>query len=148
MGTLRLFNNGLSPFSSFFNDSVNDEWITKPLYYNQSYLPAVNIKETENEYIIDVSAPGYTKDSFKINLENNILTISSEKEKTKEEKNDKELFTRKEFSYHSFSRSFSLPDREIDGEKIEAKYENGILTVSLPKHEETKPKPARKIAIA
>lgn len=101
----------------------------------QLNLPAVNITENDNEYSITVAAPGLKKDDFNIDVEGNMLSISSEKEESKEEKEAK--YTRKEYSYSSFSRSFTLPE-EVNKEKIEAKYEDGVLKLALPKREEAK----------
>jgi HSP20 family protein len=99
------------------------------------YIPATNIMEKENSYQIELAAPGLQKGDFKISLENNILTVSSEK--TSEKKEETENYTRKEFQYGSFSRSFTLP-KTVESDKIKAAYENGILKVELPKKEETK----------
>ncbi|MBN1117575.1 MAG: Hsp20/alpha crystallin family protein [Bacteroidales bacterium] len=112
-----------------------------------STLPAVNIKENDDEFLIEVAAPGLKKDDFKINYENGRLTISSEKkEEFKDEKDGK--VNRKEFSYQSFQRSFTIAEEAIDAEKIKAKYSEGILHLTLPKREEIKPKPAREIKIS
>ena len=107
-------------------------------------VPAVNISEQKDEYLVSLAAPGMKKDDFKIDVDGNILTISSEKEESREEKEKK--FTRKEYSYSSFSRSFTLPD-EVNKEKIEAKYEDGILKVSLPHREGAKMPQAKHIAV-
>lgn len=98
-------------------------------------VPAVNITESDNEYSVTVAAPGLTKSDFNIDVEGNMLTISSEKEENKEEKDAR--YTRKEYNYSSFSRSFTLPE-EVNKEKIEAKYEDGVLKLALPKKEEAK----------
>src|SRR4030043_1362696 len=98
-------------------------------------LPAVNIVESKDDYRIEVAAPGLNKDDFKINLENNVLTVSSEKEEKTEENNEKVM--RKEFSYYSFSRSFALP-QTVNSEKIKASHKDGILSISVPKKEEAK----------
>ena len=92
-----------------------------------------------------MAAPGFEKKDFKIELLNNLLTISSEKQVETETKEGQQ-FTRQEFSYQSFSRSFTLPNT-VEGEKIQAKYENGILKVAIPKKEEAKPKPVKQIEI-
>ena len=107
--------------------------------------PAVNIVENGNDFRIDVAAPGLEKDDFKINLDHNVLTISSEKETRNEE--DNVNFTRKEFNFSSFKRSFLLPD-SINTEEILATHKNGILSIQIPKREEAKVKPAREITIA
>ena len=98
-------------------------------------MPAVNITEYPESYQLELAAPGLKKDDFKIGIEGNMLTISSEKEETKEEK--ERNFTRKEYNYSSFNRSFSLPE-EIKTENIDAKYEDGILKILLPRKEEAK----------
>ena len=107
-------------------------------------LPAVNISEGENEFTIEVAAPGLEKKDFKIDLENDVLTIASVREDNKKETNDQ--YTRREFAYCNFSRSFNLPD-SVDADNITAAHKNGILNVSIPKKEEAKAKPARQIAI-
>jgi HSP20 family protein len=94
-----------------------------------------------------VAAPGMTKDQFKVNYDNGRLTISSEKKDEKTEKKG-ERYTRREFSYMSFQRSFTIPENLVNGEKIQASYKDGILHLSLPKREEVKPKPAREIKIS
>ena len=107
--------------------------------------PAVNIIENKDDYRIEVAAPGLNKADFRINIENNVLTISAEKEE-KQEANE-ERFMRREFNYTSFSRSFTLPEI-MDTEKISAKHKDGILNVMIPKKEEAKEKPARMINIS
>ena len=106
-------------------------------------LPAINIKENDDEFGIEVAAPGMKKVDFSINYDNGRLTVSSEK---KNEKVD-EKYNRREFSYQSFCRSFKVADNVIDNQKIKAKYEDGILYITLPKREEIKPKPAKEIEI-
>ncbi len=146
----RLFNNDYTSFPSlldkFFEGNLMD-WNTKNFAESNSTLPAVNVKENDDEYVIDVAAPGLSKDDFKLNYDNGRLTISSEKKEEKEEK-EGEVVTRKEFSYQSFQRSFTVPESVINTEKISAKYNNGILQVTLPKREEIKPKPAKEIKIS
>ncbi len=107
-------------------------------------VPAVNITEQKDEYLVSLAAPGLKRDDFKLDVYGNMLTISSEKEENKEEKDKR--FTRKEYSYSSFSRSFTLPE-EINKEKIEAKYEEGVLKISLPRKEEAKKPAAKHIAV-
>lgn len=107
-------------------------------------IPPVNINENKGEYIVSLAAPGMKKDDFKIDVNGNMLTISSEKAETKEEKDKK--FTRKEYSYSSFSRSFTLPE-EVNKEKIEARYEDGVLKLFLPRKEEAKKPAAKQIAV-
>lgn len=95
--------------------------------------PAVNIKETETSFTLFVAAPGLTKKDFHINIEENILTISSEKEQVKEE--TPENYTLREYSFDNFKRSFTLPKDTVDSEKISAAYKNGELIISIPKKE-------------
>jgi HSP20 family protein len=108
-------------------------------------MPSVNIIEGKDDFRIEVAAPGLEKKDFKINLENNVLTISSEKEVKNEQTDDK--YMRREFSYSSFQRSFALPNT-VDAEKINANYKDGVLNLVIPKKEEAKEKPARSIKIS
>lgn len=96
-------------------------------------VPSVNVTQSENGFNIELAAPGLNKEDFKINVEKDRLTVSSEKQH--EEEVTEEKFTRREFNYSSFSRSFYLP-KSIDREAIEASYENGVLRLSLPKKQE------------
>ncbi len=96
----------------------------------QSSVPAVNVSENEQSFIIDVAAPGLKKEDFKVSLEKGFLNISSAKEEQKEESN--EQFSRKEFNYSSFSRSFKLPEH-ADASKISASYKDGVLQISIDK---------------
>src|SRR5487761_2531148 len=98
-------------------------------------IPAVNITEHKDDYMVSLAAPGLKKEDFNIDVDGNMLTISCEKEEKKEEKEAK--YTRKEYSYSSFERSFTMPDG-VNKDKIEARYENGLLKLSLPKKEEAK----------
>jgi HSP20 family protein len=107
-------------------------------------MPSVNIVEGKNDFRIEVAAPGLQKDDFKINLDNNVLTISSEKEEKQEEKDER--YMRREFSYTSFRRSFSLP-QTVEADKISANHNNGVLSISIPKKDEAKVKPAKQIEI-
>lgn len=113
---------------------------------NKINIPAVNIKENSKNFEVELAAPGMNKDDFKIEVEDNTLIISSEKNHEKEVKED-ENYTRKEFSYQSFQRSFQLSKDVVDVENIEAKYENGVLHLLIPKKEEVK-QTSRTIKIA
>ncbi len=108
-------------------------------------MPAVNITEGKDDYRIEVAAPGLKKEDFKISLDNNVLNISSEKEFKNETRDENVL--RREFSYSSFSRSFSLPE-SVNGDKIKATHNDGILSIVVPKKEEAKVKPVRDIKIS
>lgn len=131
---------------SLLEDIFDDNHIQRRFKQINS-LPAVNIEEKEDRFSLEMAAPGKSKKDFNIELDNDLLTISSEiKEENKTE--DKERhFTRREFSFESFKRSFTLPDT-IDSTKIKASYKNGVLTVDLPKREEAKTQPKRMIDIS
>lgn len=122
---------------SLLEDLFNpwNEWFNDGMPARTTNIPAVNITERKDDYLVSLAAPGMKKDDFKIQLEGNLLTISSEKEEHTEEKEEK--FTRKEFSYSSFERSFTLPE-EVNMEKIDAKYQDGVLNVVLHKKEAAK----------
>jgi HSP20 family protein len=124
---------------SFVNDFFKpwNDWFDNGFEKTLS-VPAVNITENKAQYNVSVAAPGMKKDDFKIDLDGDMLTISAEKEETKEDK-DKQ-YNRKEYNYSSFSRSFTLPE-EVKRDKIEAKYEDGVLNLVLPKNENAKATP-------
>ncbi|MBD2705645.1 Hsp20 family protein [Spirosoma sp. BT702] len=109
-------------------------------------VPAVNIKEDTEGYQIDVAAPGLKKEHFKLSLHNGKLTVSTQQQDQQEEKNERGYYTKQEFSYHAFSRSFWLPD-SCNQDQIQARYEDGILHIVLPKKEEAKPKAPTQIQI-
>lgn len=125
-------------FPTVFEDFFKpwNEWFDDRSFFGKMMkVPAVNVIETKDNFMVSLAAPGLKKNDFKIDIEGNMLTISSEKEETKEETDAK--FTRNEYNYSSFCRSFSLPD-EVKREKIDAIYEDGILKLTLPKSEEFK----------
>lgn len=127
-----IFNRDLpSVFTSNFNTGIS--------------LPKVNIEETADAFIVDMAVPGLKKSDFHLNLDNQLLSISTElkEEKEHEEKN----YTRREFGYSSFKRTFTLPE-SVNEDKIDARYKDGILSIHLPKKEEAKQKPARTIKIS
>lgn len=128
----------------FFDGELFD-WNNRNFSNTNTTLPSVNIKEDLDKFTVEVAAPGFVKSDFKLELNHNSLTISSEKNVENETK-EGEIFTKREFSYQSFTRSFTLP-QVADAERIEANYDNGILTVAIPKKEEAKPKPSRMIEI-
>ena len=109
-------------------------------------IPAVNIKETKETFEVEMAAPGMSKKDFKIQLDGNTLTISSEREK-ESEMIDEAKYIKREFSYESFYRTFELQKNVVDVESIQAKYENGVLKLVIPKKEEAKQKPPRMIEI-
>jgi HSP20 family protein len=144
MTLMRFSNQRPSLFDRFFENDLFD-WSNRNYSNTSTTLPSVNIKESNNDFEVEVAAPGFTKNDFKIELNHDLLTISSGKEIENETKEGQQ-FSIREFSYQSFSRSFTLPN-SADGEKIGAKYENGILRIIIPKKEEARPKPARQITI-
>lgn len=109
-------------------------------------IPAVNIKENAETFEVEMAAPGMKKQDFKIELDGNTLTISSEVRNEADHK-EGERYTRREFSYQSFQRTFTLPRNVVDVDQIKAKYENGVLHLLIPKREEAKQKPPRMIEI-
>ena len=135
-----IFNDFFRPWESLFDNNGGS------LLANLSpvNIPAANIVENKNHYEISLASPGMKKDDFKIDVEGNILTISAEMEDKKEERDEK--YTRKEYNYSSFSRSFTLPDW-VNKDKIDATYENGLLKLVLPKTEEAKKLSSRHIAV-
>jgi HSP20 family protein len=130
----------LKPFEGSFNNLVDGLFAEFPVLYkneqNWKGTVPVNIKETEKNYSIEIVAPGFEKTDFKVNLEQQLLTISAEKKSEAKQENEKQI--RSEYSYRSFKRSFTL-DEKTDGTNIDAKYVNGVLTLNLPKKEEVKP---------
>ena len=133
-------------FDDFFGRELFD-WKNSNFSNTSTTIPAVNIKETPEHYEVEVAAPGMTKKDFNLELDGNILTISSERQSQREE-NESERYSLREFSYQSFQRTFTLQKEVVDVEKIEAKYENGILRLLIPKKEEARQKPPRQIQIA
>jgi HSP20 family protein len=120
-------------FNSIF-DEIFNEFPAVP--GSRLHVPPVNIHETEQSYVLELSVPGRNKEDFKIAVENGLLTVSFEKKEEKTENAPKSI--RREFSYQSFKRSFNL-DENINTDNIQASYENGILKLQLPKKEEAKP---------
>lgn len=133
-----------SLLSDFFDNDrfFGNRWFERE--FKQS-LPAVNIKETGSDYQIEFAAPGFNKSDFKVHVENQLLTVSAEKKEEKNEENGR--FTRKEFAYNSFSRSFTLPE-SVNPDKIDAKYSEGILKLAVPKKEVSKALPKKEIKVA
>lgn len=134
-----------SLFDRFFEGDMMD-WGNSNYSSSNTTLPAINVKENDNEFHIEVAVPGMKKDDFKLSYDNGRLTISSERKNEVEEKEDEKV-TRREFSYQSFQRSFTVSENVVNAEKITANYQDGILNITLPKREEVKPKPAKEIKI-
>jgi len=142
--------NSLNSLPGLFDDLFTRDlfdWGNSNFSMSGTTLPAVNVKETADNFEVEMAAPGMNKDDFKVELNNNVLTISSEKKEDHEEK-EGDKYTRKEFSYRSFQRSFTLAKEAVDADNIQAKYENGVLRLLIPKREEVKQKPARLINIS
>ncbi len=144
MALVRRSQNTMFPFLS----DLLDEFFNTDIYNDvpavSSSIPAVNIKETDKSYVVELAAPGLKKDDFQIELENNVLTISYKR--SEEKKEEEENYTRREFYFTEFKRSFTLPE-DADLEKIDAKYKDGILEITIEKKDEAKVKPKKKISI-
>jgi HSP20 family protein len=135
---------------TLFNDMFTRDLWNWGLENNSSTnttIPAINLKETNDNFEVEVAAPGMSKKDFKIELNGNMLTIGSEKANEWQD-NENEKYTRKEFSYQSFQRTFQLPKDVVDEDKIQAKYENGLLHLTIPKKEHAKQRPPRMIEIS
>ena len=146
---VRRRNHGFPTFAKVVNDIFNEDFVKnldESLSVWNGSQPAVNVKEDVDGFSLALSAAGYGKEDIEIKIDDNILTISSEKKEDNTSK-EGEKFTRREFKYAAFKRTFTLPDT-VDATKISANYENGILNISIPKKEEAKPIPARTIEIA
>ena len=134
-------------WTSFIDELFNDKLdsVKNTDFSTGISSPKVNIKESVDAYILEMAVPGFKKSDFVIDLENETLSVSTEIKQ--EEGQTKENYTRKEFGYASFKRTFILPDT-VEVDKIEATYTDGILSLNIPKREEAKPKPARTIKIS
>lgn len=141
MSNLVNFNSGIN---SIFDDLFNNSFSNFVGSDFASNVPSVNISESSDDFKIELAAPGLQKENFDINVEKNTLTISAKKESSDEVEGEK--FTRKEFSYSTFSRSFQLPEG-VESSAIAANYESGILGIVLPKKEEAKELPPRAIKV-
>lgn len=128
-------------------EDIFDDNIIERRFKNMRSLPAVNIENKEDRYSLELAAPGKSKKDFNIELDNDLLTISSEMREEHKTEDKERQFSRREFSYESFKRSFSLPDT-VDTSKIKANYKNGILILDMPKREDAKTQPKRVIDIS
>ena len=149
MSLIKRNGNTLSSLPSLFDDFFSRElfnWGNSNFSSTSTTVPSVNIRETADNYEVEVAAPGMEKKDFKVTLDDNLLTISSTKQQNDEKKEHN--YTRREFSYQSFQRSFELPKNVVDDDKIIARYENGVLYLTIPKREEAKQKAPRTIEIA
>ncbi|MEJ8804278.1 Hsp20/alpha crystallin family protein [Pontibacter sp. H249] len=138
-----------SVFSDFFTDidrMFDNDFFLMPMHLRRQMgnsMPAINIRDKDKEYLIEVAAPGMRKEDFNIDMEEGKLTISCQREEDKSE--EKDNYRRREYNYSSFSRSFNLPDN-VKPEDIKARYEDGILSLNVPKTQEQQ-KPKKKIQI-
>jgi len=135
---------------SFFDDMLTQNWFNWSMNQgnNSGSIPAVNVQETNDAFELEVAAPGMSKQDFKVELDNNILLISAQKEEKHEEQDENGNYARRESSYQSFNRSFSLPERMVKGDEIVARYTDGILHITVSKAKEAKVKPAKQIEIS
>ena len=133
---------------SVFDDMFKTDWLGGTTNVNSigTSIPAVNIQESDESFMVAVAAPGKTKEDFNIELDNDVLTISSEEKQENQTTEQNGRFTRKEFSYSNFKRAFGLPET-VDSQKISASYNNGVLEIMLPKKEEAKVQAKRMIEI-
>ncbi|RAJ16160.1 Hsp20/alpha crystallin family protein [Olleya aquimaris] len=140
---LNTFTSLSSWMDDLFSRNLGNEFMSN--FNTGMTLPAVNIKNSNDEFIVEMAVPGLKKSDFDINLDEKVLTISAETQNQNEEEHQN--FTRREFGYSSFKRTFTLPET-VETEKINAKYHDGILEVHLPKREEAKKKPPKTIKIS
>ena len=138
--TLVRFNNNKSLFPDFFSSLMENYLNDNELAYN-GVRPMSNVKETDDAFLVEFAIPGFSKEDVSIDIDQNVMTVSGKKE----EKSEDEKYTRREFWYNEFKRSFTLP-KSVDQEATTATFKDGILTVELPKKPEAKPK-SLKIAI-
>ncbi|HLN54395.1 MAG TPA: Hsp20/alpha crystallin family protein [Bacteroidales bacterium] len=136
-----------SSFRPFFPSLFDDDFFSSMPSTNRmnTHMPAVNIREDEKNYFLELAVPGMDKKDLKIDIDEDVLTISSEQKNEHEDKQDG--YTRKEFSYSSFARSFYIPEN-VNKDNINASYKDGILTVSFPKQEEEKRKITKEVKIS
>lgn len=133
----------MSDFPALFSSFFDDDWFDADSRW-LSRVPATNIKEKQDAFMIEMAVPGMSKKDFHINVENGVLTVSTEKEDESNE--DKKHYRRREYNYRAFSRSFSLPET-VKAEDIQARYEDGLLKLNIPKKEEVKKVPKKEISI-
>lgn len=138
--------NGWKPGNEYLEDVMSGDWLNfnrKEL--NTAYVPMVNVLESNDSYYIQMGLPGMDKNSFKIELDNQVITIAGSTDQNND--GNQTQYLMKEFNYHSFTRSFQLPNT-VDTDQIEAKFENGMLTLVLPKREEARRRPIKIIDIS
>lgn len=137
-------NNRFPFFNQMFPDILDtDRLLNEELLIKNNWIPAINVKENKGNFEIEVAAPGFSKKDFEVTITDDVLTISAENKKVKDEK--EEDYTRKEFYYNSFKRSFTLPKSIDFSKKIKANYDNGVLRVHLEKLEILKSEEHKKV---
>lgn len=135
-----------SYFPSVWNDLFNNDWVTFPeSSYNNGKFPPVNIANNEKDFTIELAAPGKKKEDFDISLDDQMLTIQSEEKASNEVNEDN--YTRKEFSFSTFRRSFTLPEH-VESEKIEATYKDGVLHIMIPKKLDNDKQKTKRISVS
>ncbi|MGZ4063917.1 MAG: Hsp20/alpha crystallin family protein [Bacteroidia bacterium] len=145
---MRINNNRNLVFPALFDDFLVRDLFGAAKEHNiRNTMPAVNIKETDGAYELELSAPGMDKGDFKIEIENDTLTISAQRETKAEEKSGEGNYTRREFSYQSFQRAFNLPENDVDSEQVSASYKDGILYILVPKKEQVKSKAVKAVQV-
>ncbi len=138
--------NGFLPSTSFFDDFLTKDLFDWSGWSNESLsVPRINVMEDNDGFHVEMAAPGLKKDDFHIELDHDMLTISSER--NYEESKNEENYTRREFSYQSFKRSLYLPNT-VEADKIKANYKDGLLQLMIPKKEEAKKRPVKTITIS
>ena len=145
MTLVKFKNSNMPVIPTFFDTLLGKDFFDYNFSNVKLTLPAANVKETKDNFILELAAPGMKKSDFKVEVTNSVLTVSSETENKIEE--SKDGYTRKEFNFESFSRSFNLPQM-VNKDMISAEYVNGLLTSTIPKREEAKERPSRLIDIA
>jgi HSP20 family protein len=148
-GLVKTNGNLFAAIPSLLDDVLGRNWLDSTItsgWMPGSNLPAVNIRENSDALMIEVAVPGLKRKDFTVEVNDNVLTISAHREDSQEKTHGN--YTRKEFSYHSFKRSFVLPEKGVSGEGISAKYVDGILRISIPKTDNAKTKPAKQIAVS
>jgi len=133
-------------FPAMFDDFIARDFFRPPFNSTGVSTAAVNLIETNDDFRLEMAAPGMKKEDFKVELEEDVLTISYDHEDNREGERRRWRYKTREYNYHSFARSFSLPET-VEAEKIQAKYENGILNIIIPKREDVRDKPMRQITI-
>ena len=144
MSLIKKTNGGLVPFRGMLSDFFETDDLLMNRLFKKEFVPAVNVSETDKSFEIELVAPGLKKNDFKVKVENGVLTISAEH--SEEKKENEKNYTRQEYNYNSFSRSFTLPDNSKEDD-IKANYTDGLLKLSVAKKAITVSK-SKEIAVA